>query len=94
MNSNVKTHAFDAVIVGAGGAGLMAALYASRDANVAVISKLHPTRSHTGAAQGGIGAALGNVPCQLRDHGQWRRHYQGGRRNGRKQDYFLPQRLR
>ncbi len=61
MNSNVKTHVFDAVIVGAGGAGLMAALYASRDANVAVISKLHPTRSHTGAAQGGIGAALGNL---------------------------------
>ena len=39
----------------------MAALYASRTANVAVISKLYPTRSHTGAAQGGIGAALGNV---------------------------------
>jgi succinate dehydrogenase / fumarate reductase flavoprotein subunit len=39
----------------------MAALYASRGANVAVISKLYPTRSHTGAAQGGIGAALGNL---------------------------------
>jgi succinate dehydrogenase / fumarate reductase flavoprotein subunit len=39
----------------------MAALYASRAANVAVISKLYPTRSHTGAAQGGIGAALGNL---------------------------------
>ncbi|UCG23456.1 MAG: succinate dehydrogenase flavoprotein subunit [Chloroflexota bacterium] len=61
MNNKVKTHTFDAVIVGAGGAGLMAALYASRDANVAVISKLYPTRSHTGAAQGGIGAALGNL---------------------------------
>jgi succinate dehydrogenase / fumarate reductase flavoprotein subunit len=59
--ANVKTHTFDAVIVGAGGAGLMAALYASRSANVAVISKLYPTRSHTGAAQGGIGAALGNM---------------------------------
>ncbi|WP_420642118.1 succinate dehydrogenase flavoprotein subunit [Candidatus Leptofilum sp.] len=59
--ANVKTHTFDAVIVGAGGAGLMAALYASKSANVAVISKLYPTRSHTGAAQGGIGAALGNM---------------------------------
>jgi succinate dehydrogenase / fumarate reductase flavoprotein subunit len=59
--ANVKIHTFDAVIVGAGGAGLMAALYASKRANVAVISKLYPTRSHTGAAQGGIGAALGNM---------------------------------
>jgi succinate dehydrogenase / fumarate reductase flavoprotein subunit len=59
--ANVKIHTFDAVIVGAGGAGLMAALYASKKANVAVISKLYPTRSHTGAAQGGIGAALGNM---------------------------------
>jgi len=59
--ANVKTHTFDAVIIGAGGAGLMAALYASKSANVAVISKLYPTRSHTGAAQGGIGAALGNM---------------------------------
>ncbi len=52
---------FDAVIVGAGGAGLYAALEASKTARTAVISKLYPTRSHTGAAQGGIGAALGNV---------------------------------
>ena len=58
--AKVQTHTFDAVIVGAGGAGLMAALYASKGANVAVLSKLYPTRSHTGAAQGGIGAALGN----------------------------------
>ncbi|MCP4361750.1 MAG: succinate dehydrogenase flavoprotein subunit [Chloroflexi bacterium] len=57
----MHTHTFDAVIVGAGGAGLMAALYAGRSANVAVISKLYPTRSHTGAAQGGVGAALGNA---------------------------------
>jgi succinate dehydrogenase / fumarate reductase, flavoprotein subunit len=58
----VKTHQFDAVIVGAGGAGLMAALYACKGgANVAVVSKLYPTRSHTGTAQGGIGAALGNL---------------------------------
>ncbi|MEL6269392.1 MAG: FAD-dependent oxidoreductase, partial [Chloroflexota bacterium] len=57
----MQTHKFDAVIVGAGGSGLMAALYASKGgANVAVVSKLYPTRSHTGAAQGGIGAALGN----------------------------------
>ena len=59
--SNLKIHTFDAVIVGAGGAGLMAALYAGKSANVAVISKLYPTRSHTGAAQGGISAALGNL---------------------------------
>lgn len=58
----MKVHQFDAVIVGAGGAGLMAALYASKGgANVAVVSKLYPTRSHTGTAQGGIGAALGNL---------------------------------
>lgn len=56
----MKVHQFDAVIVGAGGAGLMAALYASKEIKTAVISKLYPTRSHTGAAQGGIGAALGN----------------------------------
>ncbi len=54
-------HEFDSVIVGGGGAGLYAALEASRTANTAVISKLYPMRSHTGAAQGGIGAALGNV---------------------------------
>jgi succinate dehydrogenase / fumarate reductase flavoprotein subunit len=58
----MQTHQFEALIVGAGGAGLMAALYASQGgAQVAVISKLYPTRSHTGAAQGGIGAALGNL---------------------------------
>ena len=61
-------HKFDAVIIGAGGAGLMAALYASKNANVAVVSKLYPTRSHTGAAQGGIGAALGNLE---EDHWEW-----------------------
>ena len=66
--ANVHTHTFDAVIVGAGGAGLMAALHASRKANVAVISKLYPTRSHTGAAQGGVGAALGNME---EDHWEW-----------------------
>jgi succinate dehydrogenase / fumarate reductase flavoprotein subunit len=61
-------HQFDVVVVGAGGAGLMAGLYASRGAKTAVISKLYPTRSHTGAAQGGIGAALGNLE---EDHPEW-----------------------
>jgi succinate dehydrogenase / fumarate reductase flavoprotein subunit len=61
-------HQFDAVIVGAGGAGLMAALHASKAANVAVISKLYPTRSHTGTAQGGIAAALANME---EDHWEW-----------------------
>jgi succinate dehydrogenase / fumarate reductase flavoprotein subunit len=68
MSEKIHTHILDSVIVGAGGAGLMAALYASRSSNVAVISKLYPTRSHTGAAQGGIGAALGNLE---EDHWQW-----------------------
>ncbi|PSQ89406.1 MAG: succinate dehydrogenase flavoprotein subunit [Bacteroidetes bacterium QS_8_64_10] len=54
-------HEHDIVIVGAGGSGMTAALYAKEGgADVGVISKLHPLRSHTGAAQGGIGAALGN----------------------------------
>ncbi len=54
-------HQFDAIIVGGGGAGLMAALHTGKVANVAVVSKLYPTRSHTGTAQGGIAAALGNM---------------------------------
>jgi succinate dehydrogenase / fumarate reductase flavoprotein subunit len=61
-------HEFDVLVVGAGGAGLMAALHASKEMNtaaakgsLAVISKLYPTRSHTGTAQGGISAALGNL---------------------------------
>ncbi|MEL6771269.1 MAG: succinate dehydrogenase flavoprotein subunit [Bacteroidota bacterium] len=63
------TFTHDIVIVGAGGAGLMAALYAREGgADVAVVSKLHPLRSHTGAAQGGIGAALGN---EEEDHWLW-----------------------
>jgi succinate dehydrogenase / fumarate reductase flavoprotein subunit len=57
----MQKHQFDTLIVGAGGAGLMAALHASRGTNTAVLSKLYPTRSHTGAALGGIGAALGNL---------------------------------
>ncbi|MBI3163993.1 MAG: FAD-binding protein [Chloroflexi bacterium] len=55
-----NVHQFEVIVVGAGGAGLMAGLYASKSAKTAVISKLYPTRSHTGAAQGGISAALGN----------------------------------
>jgi succinate dehydrogenase / fumarate reductase flavoprotein subunit len=54
-------HAFDTIIVGSGGAGLYAALEASQRSRTAVLSKLYPIRSHTGAAQGGISAALGNV---------------------------------
>ncbi len=63
-------HESDAVVVGAGGAGLYAALELSRapDLRVAVFSKLHPLRSHTGAAQGGMGAALGHAE---EDHPDW-----------------------
>jgi len=57
----IEIHNYDVVIVGAGGAGMRAALAASSQARTAVITKLYPTRSHTGAAQGGIAAALGNV---------------------------------
>jgi len=64
----MKTHQFEVLVVGAGGAGLMAGLYASKTARTAVISKLYPTRSHTGTAQGGIGAALGNIE---EDHPEW-----------------------
>ena len=60
-------HTFDAVIVGAGGAGLRAAVELAGQ-NVAVVTKLYPPRSHTGAAQGGIGAALGNLE---EDHPEW-----------------------
>jgi succinate dehydrogenase / fumarate reductase, flavoprotein subunit len=56
-----RVHTYDAVIVGAGGAGLSAALEASKTVKTAVVSKLYPTRSHTGAAQGGMCAALANV---------------------------------
>jgi len=54
-------HEFEAVVIGSGGAGLYAALEAGKKASTAVLSKLYPVRSHTGAAQGGISAALGNV---------------------------------
>ncbi|UCR90400.1 succinate dehydrogenase flavoprotein subunit [Mycetocola spongiae] len=57
----VHYHQFDIVIIGAGGAGMRAAIEAGPGAKTAVISKLYPTRSHTGAAQGGMAAALANV---------------------------------
>jgi succinate dehydrogenase / fumarate reductase flavoprotein subunit len=70
--ASVRVHDLDAVVVGAGGAGLYAALELKQDlgpeARIGVISKLYPTRSHTGAAQGGVCAALANVE---EDHWEW-----------------------
>jgi len=61
-SSSVPTRRFDVVIVGAGGSGMQASLRLARAGlNVAVLSKVFPTRSHTVAAQGGIGASLGNM---------------------------------
>ncbi len=64
----VHYHQFDVVIVGAGGAGMRAAIEAGPKARTAVITKLYPTRSHTGAAQGGMAAALANVE---EDNWEW-----------------------
>jgi succinate dehydrogenase / fumarate reductase flavoprotein subunit len=62
-------HQFEAIVVGAGGAGMMAALHCSKTIkSTAVISKLYPTRSHTGTAQGGIAAPLGNME---EDNPEW-----------------------
>lgn len=59
---NLPNYIYDAVIIGAGGAGMRASLQlANSGLKVAVISKVYPTRSHTVSAQGGIAAALGNV---------------------------------
>ncbi|MHB8511045.1 MAG: succinate dehydrogenase flavoprotein subunit [Actinomycetota bacterium] len=63
-----RYHEFDAIIIGAGGAGMRAALEASSHVRTAVITKLYPTRSHTGAAQGGMCAALANVE---EDNWEW-----------------------
>ncbi len=57
----MKVEKFDAIVVGAGLSGLRAALELSKKWKVAVISKVHPVRSHSGAAQGGINASLGNT---------------------------------
>lgn len=66
----ITDHRYDAIVVGAGGAGLRAALgLASQGFNTACITKVFPTRSHTVAAQGGINAALGNM-CE----DDWRWH--------------------
>ncbi len=68
MNS-IPRRRFDSLVIGAGGAGLRAALQLAReDAKVAVVSKVFPTRSHTVAAQGGVNAALANV---LPDNWHW-----------------------
>ncbi|WEJ63623.1 succinate dehydrogenase flavoprotein subunit [Thiomicrorhabdus lithotrophica] len=66
---NIPTQQFDAIVIGAGGAGLRAALQLAESGHkIAVVSKVFPTRSHTVAAQGGINAALGNVTP---DNWQW-----------------------
>ena len=57
----MKIHKYDTVIVGAGGAGMRAAIESTKRSRTAVLTKLYPTRSHTGAAQGGMAAALANV---------------------------------
>jgi succinate dehydrogenase / fumarate reductase flavoprotein subunit len=64
----MQTHIYDVVIVGAGGAGMRAALESGTRARTAVLTKLYPTRSHTGAAQGGMCAALANVE---EDNWEW-----------------------
>lgn len=77
MSSYTKASAsvrkFDVVIVGAGGSGMRAALrLAQAGLSVAVLSKVFPTRSHTVAAQGGIGASLGNMNM---GHDTWHYHF-------------------
>ncbi|MDJ0395932.1 succinate dehydrogenase flavoprotein subunit [Rhodococcus sp. G-MC3] len=64
----MQEHRYDVLIVGAGGAGMRAAIEAGPQARTAVLTKLYPTRSHTGAAQGGMCAALANVE---EDNWEW-----------------------
>jgi succinate dehydrogenase / fumarate reductase flavoprotein subunit len=64
----MQIHRYDTVVVGAGGAGMRAALEAGQRCRTAVLTKLYPTRSHTGAAQGGMCAALANVE---EDNWEW-----------------------
>jgi succinate dehydrogenase / fumarate reductase flavoprotein subunit len=64
----MQFHTYDTVVVGAGGAGMRAALEAGQRCRTAVLTKLYPTRSHTGAAQGGMCAALANVE---EDNWEW-----------------------
>ncbi|MGB2949126.1 succinate dehydrogenase flavoprotein subunit [Rhodococcus sp. BGS-1C] len=64
----MQEHRYDVLIVGAGGAGMRAAIEAGPEARTAVLTKLYPTRSHTGAAQGGMCAALANVE---EDNWEW-----------------------
>ncbi|MGH9177434.1 MAG: succinate dehydrogenase flavoprotein subunit [Acidimicrobiales bacterium] len=79
----VHRHRYDAVIVGAGGAGLRAAIEASGRCRTAVLTKLYPTRSHTGAAQGGMCAALANV-----EEDSWEWHLFDTNKGG---DYLVDQ---
>ncbi len=64
----MQVHKYDVVIIGAGGAGMRAAIESGQRARTAVLTKLYPTRSHTGAAQGGMCAALANVE---EDNWEW-----------------------
>ncbi len=68
LHRSVQVHQYDVVIVGAGGAGMRAALESGKRSRTAVLTKLYPTRSHTGAAQGGMCAALANVE---EDNWEW-----------------------
>ena len=68
VTDGIHYHQHDVVIVGAGGAGMRAAIESAPKASTAVITKLYPTRSHTGAAQGGMAAALANVE---EDSNEW-----------------------
>lgn len=71
MDFKIENHYHDVLIIGSGGAGLSAAIFATKDksSDVAVISKVHPLKSHTVAAQGGINASLGNI-----SEDNWRWH--------------------